>query len=153
MWCGTSKISWPTFVYFGLHYTLQRICTASSNSGWRGCNKHGALQQAALCTRLLNKVEHTDNQDGQKATRRTLTPTFFLCQISQSRPSWILLCACIFLGDFVHRFWQKFSRGLVRVQSGEHSNCSPVLSSSSRPCANAPWHFLDCTTEPVSAPG
>lgn len=149
MRCGTSKISWPTFVYFGLHYTLQRICTTSSNSGWRGCNKRGALQLAALCTCLLNKVEHTENQDGQKATRRTLTPTFFLCQISQSRPSWILLCGCIFFEETLCTNFGRNSRGV----SLEHSNCSPVLSSSSHPCANAPWHFPDCATEPVSTPG
>lgn len=53
-------------------HTVQRICAASSKSGWRGCNKPSALQQAALCTRLLNKIKHTDNQDGQKAPRQTL---------------------------------------------------------------------------------
>lgn len=176
MQCGTSKLIWPIFVYFRLHYTLCKGSAprAPSGDGEAAINPVPCSKQPSALV-FKTKKSTPITQMGRKHRDKPSLPPFSTVRfLHQGHYKFVYMNHCFFIKKkqikscLVFYLFDLFfkptlctnfgrrSRGvsleLLEYSREKQQSCNPVLSFPFRPCANALWHFPDCSTEPVLYP-
>lgn len=124
MQCGTSKLTWPIFVYFRLHYTLCKgsVLQAPSRDGEAATNpvpcskQHSALVFSAKSSTPITKM-------ARKHQDEPLLPPFSIVRfLSQGRDEFFY-CMCIvaFLKCFSFHLFNLFFKATLCTNFGRRS--------------------------------